>query len=381
MMKDLLEEFNEIPVPVEEPTETGDAAVMGGSGDDGDEKGDAEDEMNASLLEEGNGGKKKKKKRNKMSKLGLSMFSGGEDEDEKMAGNSDEEEDEDDAAAAAPKQKSELEIFFEHVSMVRNHITMIKQSTEFVKEMTTDMQEKALSDADTLKRNKMFSKVITKTNRLIKDLTESVKRIKEYNDTFAAAHPDELPLLRIRSNIYGTLCKNFRDTVEEYNSAQEAQKRIVKEKLLRQCHYINTEVDEPAVEKALEEGNTQVFRSTLAASSGEQQQQDLQAEATQALAYVENKHNEIVTLTNSMRELHQLFLDLSFLVENQGELIDDIEDNCRRASEYVEKGVENLHQANVYQKKARKKLFWVYGLIVGVFGLLIVGGAILGIFF
>lgn len=368
MMRNLLDEFSEVPVPAE-PTEEGNVII--------DVNGDVhtgEDDANVSLLE--NEEKESVVSLNKigrMGKRGLKAVAG-------FIGVSGEEEAE--VIIEEPRKKTELELFFELVSKIRERITIIQQSTEFIKEMTKDMQEKTLSDSDALKRNRMFNKVITKSNKLIQEISESVKGIKQYNDAFSKAHPDEKPLIRIRANIYGTLCKNFRETVNGYTNAQESQKRVVKEKLVRQYGYISN-IPREKIEEAVDNGeNVQAFKNTLSEQAvAAEDDKEMQKNATQALAYVENKHNEIVALTNSVKEVHQLFEDLARIVENQGEIIDDIEENCREASEYVEKGVENLQEARVLQKKARKKMFWLYGLILAIFGVVIIGGGLLGVIF
>lgn len=371
MMRDLLEEFNGVPVPVDEPAD-GEVGIDINDASDDAESG--EGDLGAALLE---GGKKGILGVAKMGKRGLKAVTGfivgtGGDEDEE--------------AAEEPRQKTDLEIFFELVSKIRQHITVVQQSTGFIREMTADMQEKTLSDTDSLQRNKMFERVIVKTNKLIGDINEAVKKIKQNNDEFARQHPDEKPLIRIRENIYGTLRKSLREAVQDYTNAQESQKSIVKEKLIRQCRYFG-DIPQEKIEDALDNGESvQAFRGAIVAASeelqkGKKEDEKLQKDATQALAYVENKHNDIVTLTNSVKEVNKLFKDMEILVNNQGELIDDIEENCREASEYVEKGVENLHEANVLQKKARKKMFWLYGLILAIFGVLIVGGGLLGVFF
>lgn len=366
MMRDLLEEFSGIPVPVDEPL-NGEVGID--INDPSNSNEDGEGDVSASLLEEG---KKGIIGMAKIGKRGLKAVTGF------IVGTSESEE----AIAEEPRKKTELEVFFELVSKIRQHITVIEQSTGFIKEMTADMQEKTLSDSDALQRNKMFERVIVKSNKLIGDINEAVKKIKQNNDEFARQHPDEKPLIRIRENIYGTLRKSLREAVQDYTNAQESQKSIVKEKLVRQCRYIS-DIPPEQIEEAVDKGeNIQAFRGALTAASEQAAKDDkLQKDATQALAYVENKHNEIVTLTNSVKEVNKLFKDMEILVNNQGELIDDIEENCRKASEYVEKGVENLHEANVLQKKARKKMFWLYGLILAIFGVLIVGGGLLGVFF
>ena len=49
--------------------------------------------------------------------------------------------------------------------------------------------------------------------------------------------------------------------------------------------------------------------------------------AEDALAYIQNRHHDLVRLQASIKELHGLFVDMALLVAKQGELIDQIEYN------------------------------------------------------
>lgn len=78
--------------------------------------------------------------------------------------------------------------------------------------------------------------------------------------------------------------------------------------------------------------------------------------ATDALAYIESRHVEILNLERSVRELHELFRDMSILVEHQSEHLDTIEANITQAAIDVEKGAVQIQDAHVYQKKSRKSM-------------------------
>ncbi len=78
------------------------------------------------------------------------------------------------------------------------------------------------------------------------------------------------------------------------------------------------------------------------------------AQAKEALIYIENRHRDIMRLEQSIKELHQLFLDMAILVESQGELIDQIEYNVSQSVAYSKEAVKQLNQANQLQKKSRK---------------------------
>lgn len=108
----------------------------------------------------------------------------------------------------------------------------------------------------------------------------------------------------------------------------------------------------------------------------------IDAKATrQALNEIESRHDEILKLERSIKDLHDMFqylameveaqvkqtlmkmcrvvlrfqeTDLSFLGLLQGEMVNRIENNINQSSNYVEKAKENTEKAVTYQQKARK---------------------------
>ncbi|XP_016086491.1 syntaxin-1B-like [Sinocyclocheilus grahami] len=76
----------------------------------------------------------------------------------------------------------------------------------------------------------------------------------------------------------------------------------------------------------------------------------------QALNEIETRHTEIIKLENSIRELHDMFVDMAMLVESQGEMIDRIEYNVEHSVDYVERAVSDTKKAVKYQSQARKRM-------------------------
>jgi hypothetical protein len=63
----------------------------------------------------------------------------------------------------------------------------------------------------------------------------------------------------------------------------------------------------------------------------------------------------VLTLEQSVAELHQMFLDFALLTEQQGELLDQIEFQVKNAADHVEDANVDVHEAIEYQKAIRKK--------------------------
>ena len=57
------------------------------------------------------------------------------------------------------------------------------------------------------------------------------------------------------------------------------------------------------------------------------------------------------------RELHDLFLDMAMLVQEQGEMIDRVEYNIEHSVEFVSRAVADTKKAVKFQSEARRVSF------------------------
>lgn len=319
LMENLLDDFNCIPGLEEEEEEF-------------------EDEDNT-----------RKKKRKKKS----SEFSTEEGDD------SDDDDDEEDEDDDDKRPKTEIDIFFDDVNKIREHLNVIRKSIRSLRDIATSVAIEAASEAESAKKSKMLNTLISVINKRSDEVRSMLKRMKTLNTEYATSERAEPSVIRVRTNMHSTLCKSFTELMRSYNDAQTEYQSNAKERLARQCRVVKPDLTDEEIDSIIETGDAQVFKEGIL-------EKDLREKATQALAYVENKHNDIVRLTESIKELHGMFVDLAALVDNQADLIDDIETNCRSAVEYTEKAIENLHAAAVLQKKARSKMCFIVCMLVCV---------------
>lgn len=69
---------------------------------------------------------------------------------------------------------------------------------------------------------------------------------------------------------------------------------------------------------------------------------------------IQERHDAVKEIEKSLKELHQVFLDMTVLVQHQGEQLDDIESHVARAHSFVRTGAEQLQTARKHQKNTRK---------------------------
>ncbi|KAF1567761.1 Syntaxin-1A, partial [Eudyptes moseleyi] len=180
--------------------------------------------------------------------------------------------------------------------------------------------------------------------------------------------------LRIRktqvSLCSAALGRGGREVMSEYNATQTDYRERCKGRIQRQLEITGRTTTSEELEDMLESGNPAIFSSGIIMDSNI---------TKQALNEIETRHSEIIKLENSIRELHDMFMDMAMLVESQGEMIDRIEYNVEHSVDYVERAVSDTKKAVKYQSKARRKKIMIIiccvilGIIIastfgGIFG-------------
>lgn len=69
---------------------------------------------------------------------------------------------------------------------------------------------------------------------------------------------------------------------------------------------------------------------------------------------IRERHDAAMEIEKNLLDLHQIFLDMSVLVEAQGEQLDDIEHHVTHASSFVHHGTQQLQVAKKHQRNTRK---------------------------
>ncbi|OWK49441.1 Syntaxin-1B [Lonchura striata] len=131
----------------------------------------------------------------------------------------------------------------------------------------------------------------------------------------------------------------------EYNATQSKYRDRCKDRIQRQLEITGRTTTNEELEEMLESGKLAVFTDDIKMDS---------QMTKQALNEIETRHNEIIKLESSIRELHDMFVDMAMLVESQGEMIDRIEYNVEHSVDYVERAVSDTKKAVKYQSKARR---------------------------
>ncbi|CAM9827459.1 unnamed protein product [Heterosigma akashiwo] len=251
-----------------------------------------------------------------------------------------------------PQEKTVfLDDFFANVDELKRLIDAIKSATQQIKVLgqkeeveVNKQREKAISDE--------LNAIVTQTNRAAREGKELLSALKEDSTKGNASEK------RIKSNLFTTLTRKFIAVTQDYQNAQSSYKTGIQKKVKRTVKVVMDDASEEEINAVIESGS----------SAGEVLQQAVlhkpAAVIENAYNAINDKYQDVVRLEASIRELHQMFLDFALLVEQQGELLDRIQNQVEAAYDDFEKGNENIEKAIESSKKVRKKQCCIIVIVI-----------------
>ncbi|XP_011501948.1 PREDICTED: syntaxin-1A isoform X2 [Ceratosolen solmsi marchali] len=232
--------------------------------------------------------------------------------------------------------------FFAEVEEIREMIDKIQTNVEEVKKKHSAIlsapqtDEKVKMELEDLMAD--IKKTANKVRAKLKVIEQNIEQEEHTNKSSAD--------LRIRKTQHSTLSRKFVEVMTEYNRTQTDYRERCKGRIQRQLEITGRTTTNEELEEMLEQGNPAVFTQGIIMET---------QQAKQTLADIEARHADIIKLENSIRELHDMFMDMAMLVESQGEMIDRIEYHVEHAVDYVQTATQDTKKALKYQSKARRK--------------------------
>ncbi|XP_051693596.1 syntaxin-2 isoform X5 [Oryctolagus cuniculus] len=235
-----------------------------------------------------------------------------------------------------------MDDFFHQVEEIRNSIAKIAQDVEAVKKDHSIILSAPNPEGKIKEELEDLNKEIKKTANKIRAKLKSIEQSFDQDESGNRTSVD----LRIRRTQHSVLSRKFVEVMTEYNEAQTLFRERSKGRIQRQLEITGRTTTSEELEEMLESGKPSVFISDIISDS---------QITRQALNEIESRHKDIMKLESSIRELHEMFMDMAMFVETQGDMINNIEKNVMNAADYVEHAKEETKKAIKYHSKARRQ--------------------------
>uniref|UniRef100_H3D6I0 Syntaxin-3 n=1 Tax=Tetraodon nigroviridis TaxID=99883 RepID=H3D6I0_TETNG len=246
----------------------------------------------------------------------------------------------DDEVEIAVDNAAFMDDFFCQIEDIRNSIDKIDENVSEVKKLYSVILSAPTSDQKTQDDLEAITNEIKKMANNARNKLKTIERNLESEEQERVSAD-----MRIRKSQHAVLSRKFVEVMTKYNEAQVDFRERSKGRIQRQLEITGKATTDEELEEMLESGNAAVFTAGIVDSGI----------SKQALSEIESRHKDIVRLESSIKELHDMFVDIAMLVESQGGMIDRIESNMDQSVGFVERAVADTKKAAKFQQEARRK--------------------------
>uniref|UniRef100_A0A8C0J4X4 Syntaxin-1B n=1 Tax=Chelonoidis abingdonii TaxID=106734 RepID=A0A8C0J4X4_CHEAB len=190
-----------------------------------------------------------------------------------------------------------MDEFFEQVEEIRGCIEKLSEDVEQVKKQHSAILAAPNPDEKTKQELEDLTADIKKTANKVRSKLKAIEQSIEQEEGLNRSSAD----LRIRKT-------QFVEVMTEYNATQSKYRDRCKDRIQRQLEITGRTTTNEELEDMLESGKLAIFTDDIKMDS---------QMTKQALNEIETRHNEIIKLETSIRELHDMFVDMAMLVESQ----------------------------------------------------------------
>uniref|UniRef100_A0A8C1T0S2 Syntaxin-1A n=1 Tax=Cyprinus carpio TaxID=7962 RepID=A0A8C1T0S2_CYPCA len=265
-------------------------------------------------------------------------------------------------------EKGFMDEFFEQVEEIKGFIDSLAEKVEEVKInhsailASPNPDEKTKADLEELMTD--IKKLANKVRSKLKNIQQTIEQEEALNHSKNPSAD-----LRIRKTQHLTLSRKFVEVMTEYNATQSDYRERCKGRIQRQLEITGRNTTNEELESMLESNNPSIFTSGIIMDCNISEQ---------AMNEIETRHSEIIKLENSIRELHDMFMDMAMLVESQGDMVDRIEYNVDHTVDYIKDALLNTKKAVKYQSKAQRKktTIIICCVLLGIVVASIIGGVL-----
>ncbi|CAL1616272.1 unnamed protein product [Knipowitschia caucasica] len=248
-----------------------------------------------------------------------------------------------DEEAVAVDRDGFMESFFRRVEEVRGLIDKISCQVEEVRIIHSTILSAPNPDDRTKDHLAALTNDIKGNANIVRTKLKIMEQSMPKDDGANRSSVD----FRIQKTQHTVLSRKFVEVMTQYNETQVSFRERSKGRIQRQLEITGRVTTNEELEEMLESGNPTIFTSDII--------MDLQL-THEALNEIESRHQDIMRLETSIRELHTMFMDMAMLVETQGEMVNIIERNVANAAEYICSAKEETKKAVRYQKRSRRKM-------------------------
>ncbi|KAG7452617.1 syntaxin-like protein [Guyanagaster necrorhizus] len=254
-----------------------------------------------------------------------------------------------------------MSAFYTEISSIQDSLRTFNDNVAHI----GDLHSRSLNNMDdaAAQRNAAnLDELVEDTSALSSTIKRRIKALEKQGGTGRDG--------QIRKQQTALVKSKFVEAIQSYQTVEQQYRTKYKQRMERQFKIVKPDASPEEVRAVVnDENGGQIFSQALLSSNR-------YGESRAAYREVQERHEDIKRIEKTLGELAQLFNDMSVLVEQQDETINNIETQAATVERDTEAGLGYTEKAVVSARAARKKR-WICFFITLI--ILIIIGVVVGV--
>lgn len=247
----------------------------------------------------------------------------------------------------------------------------IAKAQGFIKEIELKI------DLLTEKKNQVLSakgeEVSQEINHIVSEFDQIQNKMKSLTSELEASlsesrkkDPND-PENRIKENLFGAMIKKYQKVTIRFQSIESEISSINQKKIVRSAEIVlDKELNEEEKKDVINNPDRvkQYYEKKLVGTA--------HVKLQNAVSDIEERYKDLKKLETSMLQVHRMVIQLSKLVQAQGEMIENISQNISKAKDYIKEGEKNVGKSKKCMEHNRKVKCIVLWVVIAILIIIIV---------
>ncbi|KAI9030720.1 t-SNARE [Phycomyces nitens] len=255
-------------------------------------------------------------------------------------------------ATSRPADISTMSGFFDEIERLKNEVIIVSNNVDEIDQLHNNSiasyNERQLKEI-----SEHLQSIKNHTQKLNLDIKNRIKAIETKNAQITNSSDAQ-----IRRSQTSALRKRFIDTIQRYQDLERSYEKKYRQRIERQIRIVKPEATSDEVDRLIGSNETpQIFAQSL-------MQAGRRGQANAVLSEVQLRNDDIKGIEKTILELHQLFMDMAMMVEQQGEVLNQAEQHAENTTHDIETGNNHLVKAIKSARATRAKKWFCFVLFL-----------------
>lgn len=246
-----------------------------------------------------------------------------------------------------PLDKCEMDKFFSQSKQIKDLLASINGRLS-----TLDNLYKTFimgSEAEQSKMEADIEKVLLLVNQASVDIKKLLDQLNNDNQRIEPIAEKGSGDIRMRTLHYASLLRQFSEAMKKFKKTQRLFSQKQQEQIKATYLIVRPYATMRELNKLFDATGEMVMTRSDILKLGDK------GDLAKHLAEVRARHENVVNIEKGISALNQMFIDLEVMVDEQGDVLESIEDSLEHIEDYLDEAAVNMQEARELKKAIRKK--------------------------